>query len=169
MKIKFEELEEKDIEWARLLHNDPSVLKMLTDPREVSQDQQKKWFDSLKKSKNKKRLVVYVNDEKIGIIRLDEIDHNNKSIRVGLDVHKDFRNKGYGTLAYKKLLDYCFSELKFHRVYLMVAEYNKIALHLYEKLGFKKEGVMRQALFREGKYFDYIMMSILEEEYDKSI
>lgn len=162
--LKFSPLTEYHLEWARCLHNDPEVLCMLTDPHKVSREEQIDWFSNLQESKTSKRLVVSYKECLIGIIRLDQIDYNNKSVQVGLDIHKDFRGGKFAKPIYNKLLSELFVE--FNRVYLMVAEYNRRAINLYSDLGFKYEGTHRQALFRYGKFHDYISMSILREEYN---
>jgi RimJ/RimL family protein N-acetyltransferase len=161
----FRILEKKDIEWARLLHNDPEVLNMLTDTNFVNEYQQAAWFENLCLSSKSKRLVIELNKEKIGLIRLDEIDHINKSICVGLDIVRDYRGKGYGKNAFLLLLDYVFNELNMNRAWLLVAEFNERAYNLYKKIGFVEEGRQRERLYRFGKYYDYIMMSILKKEY----
>jgi len=50
-------------------------------------------------------------------------------------------------------------------VCLSVREDNAAALGLYEKIGFTKEGIMRDSIFKDGKYVSLIIMSILEEEF----
>jgi len=163
----FRKLEEKDIEWARVLHNDPEVLKMLTDPREVSKEQQKSWFEGLQKSKSSERWVAEHKGAPIGVIRIDHIDRNNNSVCIGLDIHKDFRGKGHAKPVYSMIFRHWFDKEKMNRLWLLVAKYNEVALNLYKKLGFKEEGVQRQGLFRDGKYHDYVMMSLLKKEYDE--
>jgi len=76
-----------------------------------------------------------------------------------------YRNKGYGKKVYDLILKFCFNYLNFNRIWLLVIENNEIALNLYKKKGFKEEGRMREAIYRHEKYYDYIMMSILKEEY----
>ncbi len=56
---------------------------------------------------------------------------------------------GYGKEAMNLLLDYSFSELNLHKVYLRVFSFNKRAICLYESLGFEKEGELKEQLFRE--------------------
>lgn len=169
MKIWFKPLTEDLLEWARLLHNDPEVLSMLTDPHEVTPEEQKAWFDSLQKGSSRKRWVVWEDNSPIGLIRLDSIDTYNRSICVGMDIEKNFRGKGLSQLAYKELLRELFQNLAINRVWLLVNEKNERAIHIYKKLGFKEEGRQREALFKNGKYLDYISMSILRREYDPSI
>lgn len=74
-------------------------------------------------------------------------------------------NQGYGAEAILLLLDYAFGFLNFHRVALGVVEFNARALHFYEKIGFRREGVLRDGYFHAHRYHDFVMMSILEGEY----
>jgi len=55
--------------------------------------------------------------------------------------------------------------LNFHRLELMVMDYNKKAIHVYEKIGFKEVGLKREANFLQGKYHDVYMMDILAAEF----
>jgi diamine N-acetyltransferase len=73
--------------------------------------------------------------------------------------------KGYGTEALSLLLDYAFGSLNFHRVAIGVIAANERALHFYEKAGFKREGVQRDGYFHDHAYQDFVMLSILEDEF----
>jgi RimJ/RimL family protein N-acetyltransferase len=73
--------------------------------------------------------------------------------------------QGYGTEAILLLLDYAFGALNFHRVAVGVVGFNERAIHFYEKIGFKTEGIQRDGYFCDHVYHDFIMMSILEAEY----
>lgn len=161
----FRIIEEKDIEWARKLHNEPEVLYMLTDTSFISEKQQKIWFEKISKGSSYKRYVIEFKNKKIGLVRLDDIDLINNSICIGLDIDKDFRRKGHGLQSFQLLLKYCFDELNMNRVWLLVASFNLIAYNLYKKIGFKEEGRQKERLFRDGLYHDYIMMSIIRSEY----
>ncbi|MCH5584598.1 GNAT family N-acetyltransferase [Shimazuella sp. AN120528] len=105
-------------------------------------------------------------DQIIGDIQLLDIDTINRNcyIRISIDNNEN-QGKGYGTEAMKLMLDYAFGILNLHRVELNVFTYNQKAVHVYEKLGFKKEGIQREALFYDHYYHDSIIMSILKHEY----
>jgi len=158
-------IEEKDLEWSRQLHNDPDVLYMLTDTTIIGERQQKNWFEDLSKSSKSKRLVLEYDGQRIGLVRLDDIDFINRSICVGLDIDKSYRGKGHGNNGFRLVMEYCFHELNMHRLWLLVAEFNTVAYNLYKELGFREEGRQRERLFRKSKYYDYIMMSILRGEF----
>jgi RimJ/RimL family protein N-acetyltransferase len=63
------------------------------------------------------------------------------------------------------VIDYGFCHLNLHRVHLTVLKTNDRAISLYEKLGFKTEGILRDEQFRDGRYVDVIVMGILENEW----
>jgi RimJ/RimL family protein N-acetyltransferase len=153
------------IEWARLLHNDPEVLSVLSDTHRVSKKEQVVWFNNLEKSKKSERYVIFLEGLPVGVVRLDNIDPGNRSACIGLDIHKSFRGLGYAKPIYKLLFHMCFVDRSINRLWLLVAEFNSRAINLYKSIGFKEEGVNRQALFRNGTYYNYITFSYLAEEF----
>lgn len=103
----------------------------------------------------------------VGEVVLNEIDWLNRtaSFRIALASEKLF-GRGYGTEATRLILDYGFQKLKLHRIELEVYDFNPRAQHVYEKVGFVREGVRRDALLWNGRYQNAIIMSILEDEYN---
>lgn len=102
----------------------------------------------------------------VGEVVINDIDPDNRSgnIRIALFDEADF-GKGYGTQAMRLMVDYGFRELKLHRITLGVYAFNPRAIRVYEKIGFVKEGVLRDSLYWDGEYIDEITMSILEHEW----
>lgn len=102
----------------------------------------------------------------LGEVAITEIDTDNHcaNIRIALFSQMDF-GQGYGTEAMRLMVDYGFRELNLHRIELDVYPFNPRAMHVYEKIGFKREGVLRDALFFDGEYHDEIIMGILKHEW----
>jgi diamine N-acetyltransferase len=73
--------------------------------------------------------------------------------------------QGVGRWMLGEILDYVFGHLKAHRLWLDVFETNTRAQHVYEGLGFRREGVLREAIFRDGAFHTQLLMSILDLEY----
>lgn len=159
-------LEERDLEQVRALRNDPTTWIYLTDVALLDSETQRAWYKSLCGRADKKYFVLY-DDQRdfLGIIRSDEMDRTNRSMRVGCDVVRELRGQGYGTKAFHLIKKYCFDYLNMHRLWLAVLDNNQVAIRLYEKHGFTVEGRYREAIFRDGRYHDYIIMSLLEKEY----
>jgi ribosomal protein S18 acetylase RimI-like enzyme len=73
--------------------------------------------------------------------------------------------RGYGTEATRMMLAHAFQNLGIHRVSLAVFAFNERAIRSYRKVGFTVEGRAREAIFRDGRFWDEISMSILEPEW----
>lgn len=81
---------------------------------------------------------------------------------------KKYWNKGLGTEVAKLLLEYAFEKLNLNRVWLGVNASHKGAVRSYEKSGFVKEGLLREEIFVNDRYYDAVRMGILRKEYLKS-
>ncbi len=161
-------VEETDLEKMRALRNDPSTWMMLEHVGFIEPEEQRQWFEKVRAAADRRYYILCDKEHAfVGIVRTDQIDRINRSIRIGVDIVSELRGKGFGSKAFVLLKKFCFDEMNIHRIWLAVIETNTIALNLYKKQGFKEEGRFRSAIFRDGKYHDYIIMSILEEEYRK--
>ncbi len=111
-------------------------------------------------------ITLKENPEYIGEVGLNNINFEERSadFRIVLD-GQQYYNKGYGSEAATLILKHGFEALKLHRVELEVYDFNARALHVYEKIGFLKEGIRRDVLLWDGKYHNAITMSILEDEW----
>ena len=105
--------------------------------------------------------------EPIGRIIITRIDRHSDS----LDITKlyigdqDHRGKGAGTEVMKLLIEYCFTFMHMERVSLDYYTGNENARALYEKLGFKGEGIARNATKKDGRYYDLNLMAMLRTEF----
>jgi len=146
----------------------PSVWMNLGNIEMVGRAQQEKWFKQMLSDPRTRYYILYSRAiDFIGIVRTDEIDYTNRSIRVGGDIMPEHQGRGYGTRMFELLKKYCFDYLNMNRMWLLVLETNLAAIGLYRKVGFVEEGRQRRAIYRDGDYIDYIMMSLLAGEYDE--
>ncbi|MGK8605583.1 GNAT family N-acetyltransferase [Bacillus thuringiensis] len=105
----------------------------------------------------------------IGHISLGQIDNINKSARIGkvLVGNTKMRGRSIGKHMMKAVLHIAFDELKLHRVTLGVYDFNTSAISCYEKIGFVKEGLLREAKRVGETYWNLWEMSMLEYEWKK--
>lgn len=102
----------------------------------------------------------------IGTVLLKNIDAKNHNCELGIFIgEQEYRGKGYGKQALRLLLEYGFTQLHMHKIYLKVLSDNLTAIQLYQKIGFSEEADLRDDYFRAGFYFNVIQMSMLEKEY----
>ncbi|KAA0761792.1 GNAT family N-acetyltransferase [Bacillus sp. SH5-2] len=104
----------------------------------------------------------------IGHISLGQIDNINKSARIGkvLIGDKRMRGRSIGKHMMKAVLHVAFEELKLHRVTLGVYDFNTTAILCYEKIGFVKEGLLRESEKVGDTYWNLWEMSMLEYEWN---
>jgi len=111
-------------------------------------------------------IVEQASDALIGFAGISGISQINRSgeyfILIG---NKNCWSKGYGTEVTKLIVEYGFATLNLHRIALTVSEVNSAGVKAYQRAGFTREGVLRQACYRDGQYHDKIVMSILRPEW----
>ena len=103
----------------------------------------------------------------IGNTGLYEVRAEDRKAGLAITIgEKDEWSKGYGADAVVTLLRFAFQEMNLHRVWLTVVAYNERAIACYKKCGFQEEARLRQDVYRHGRYWDFIEMGILRDEFD---
>ncbi|ATP41788.1 GNAT family N-acetyltransferase [Solibacillus sp. R5-41] len=106
-------------------------------------------------------------DEMIGELSISEIDKENKKAGFRISMASILlTGKGYGTEAINLVLSFVFEQLQLNRLQLEVFSHNLRGIRAYEKVGFKKEGILRQSLYYNDAYSDEIIMAVLKSDYD---
>ncbi|MEK5481682.1 GNAT family N-acetyltransferase [Viridibacillus sp. FSL R5-0888] len=107
------------------------------------------------------------NDQMIGELSIFEIDEENNKAGFRISMSSiELTGKGYGTEAIIIVLRFVFEELKLNRLQLEVFSHNLRGIRVYEKVGFVKEGVLRESLYYNGTYSDAVIMAILRKDYE---
>jgi RimJ/RimL family protein N-acetyltransferase len=106
-------------------------------------------------------------DRLIGTCAFSQLDGDNGSTLFHITIGEhDAWGHGFGTEATALMVEHAFARLGLYRVALSVFEFNARAIRAYEKVGFVEEGRARQAIFRDGRHWDEIHMSILAPEWE---
>ncbi|HEX9044159.1 MAG TPA: GNAT family protein [Candidatus Limnocylindrales bacterium] len=105
-------------------------------------------------------------DRLIGTCAFSQLDGDNGSVLFHITIgEKDAWGHGYGTEATDLMVRHAFEHLGLHRIALSVFSFNERAIRSYRKVGFLVEGRSRDAIFRDGRYWDELQMSILESDW----
>lgn len=172
-RVRLRAVEREDIphfvEWL----NDPEVTAGLLINLPMSNWDETRWFENLATLPAEERplaLDAHLPDglwTHIGNVGLHQIEWTNRCAEFGLFIgDKTFWNSGYGTEATLLTLKHGFDTLNLNRIFLYVHETNPRAIHVYEKIGFVREGRLRQIVYRNGRYIDSLLMSMLRSEWD---
>ena len=128
------------------------------------------WLEETRKQQGKTRwdfdVRLRAEGRPIGMAGFMDVDAVNGSAELIVGIgERPLRDKGYGTEAVGILLDFGFGELRLHRVQLRVWAFNERAIHVYERIGFRREVAYREAHFRHGRFHDVFYMSLLADEW----
>lgn len=108
------------------------------------------------------------NDQMVGELSVTDIDEDNRKAVFRISMNAiEHTGKGLGTEAMRPILKFVFKELELNRLQLEVFSHNKRGIGAYEKVGFRKEGVLRDSLYYDESYSDEIIMAIIRKEYDE--
>ena len=105
-------------------------------------------------------------EEFIGWVSLSDVQLKNRGANLGIAIlQKEQRGQGYGFEAVSLICKFAFYELGLHKIRLAVNSNNQKAIHVYEKVGFKKEGIDREALFQDVQWLGIYNYGILQKEW----
>ena len=170
-KIRLRRIEREDIATFVRWFGDPDVRNFLLINRPISKAEEERWFENQLQDESSELFAIESSDGQenvhIGNIGLHDINWLHRHAELGIVIgEKNYWSKGYGSDAVRTLLRFAFHEMNLHRVTLRVYEDNARGIRAYEKCGFEHEGRMREAIFRQGRYYDELRMGILDREFD---
>ena len=157
----------RDVDGMWELVTDPQSRRVTGTQVTFTREQIERWCADAHKAEGRVDLAVTAggSDEYLGEIVLSDIDELNGSASLRLSLRPGSRGRGYGTEAIGLVLGLAFDGYGLHRVSLDVLAINPRAQALYEGVGFRLEGRMRDA-YRDGdRWSDAIVMGILEDEF----
>ncbi|MEM6633613.1 MAG: GNAT family N-acetyltransferase [Bacteroidota bacterium] len=132
---------------------------------------QEKWVEkqALKSVVDDAYFFVIVNNagERVGMIHAKECDKKNGNFSYAIGIVAPHRKKGYASSAIQMVLRYYFQELRYHKVWVGIYEFNKASIHLHRKLGFQEEGRLREMVYGGNAYHDLFKFGMLKIEFEE--
>ena len=104
-------------------------------------------------------------DRHMGNVSIWTVSKLGKIGEIGYWVRSDQTSKGICTEAVRRVLEEAFGILAYHKVTLRIALGNDASDRVAEKLGFTKEGILREELLIRGNWVDHSLWSLLDREY----
>ena len=147
--ISLRKVKQEDLKFFRDWRNTPAIWQNNTQFILLNLKQQDSWFNRINEKQNP-----------IGICGFVQIDNNHKNAKIAIIIGKTrLHSKGIGTESLNLLLKYGFNKLKIHRIDAEVIEYNEKSINFFQKLGFEPDAVMRDYIFRNGKWWNLVVLS----------
>jgi RimJ/RimL family protein N-acetyltransferase len=169
-KVRLREYRKEDIPLRLSYINDPEIGGTLTPdiPYPMTQHEEEKWFESITAVSDTYKFAIETleGNKFIGGCSINGVDWKNRVATIGIFIgSKEYQGKGCGSDAIRVLIDFIFLQMNINKIRLTVYSYNESAIRCYKKCGFQIEGILRQEIYRDGKYYDKISMGLLKEEY----
>ncbi|KNY26381.1 sugar transferase [Pseudobacteroides cellulosolvens ATCC 35603 = DSM 2933] len=160
-------IEEKDANFLKDMINDPELENMVIGwSLPVSSKIQAEWINNL--NSDDMKFIIEVNLIAVGMASISSFDFKNSVANLNIKIKSDeFRCRGIGTRTIRILINYCFDELNLNCLTANILEYNNPSQKVFEKCGFKKDGVLRSRIYKRGKYHNVLSYSLLRREYQK--
>jgi diamine N-acetyltransferase len=176
-RLRFRAIEREDLPAFVKWLNNPEVRAGLSLYLPGSMMDEEEWFEGMRKHPpDEHNLAIEIRQppdklgeptwKMIGGTGFVNLDSRNRSAEFGIVIgDKSCWDQGYGTEAVRLLVKHGFNTLNLNRIYLRVLENNPRAIRAYEKASFSHEGRQRRAEYKDGKYLDLLVMSILKDEF----
>lgn len=145
--------------------NDPQIFNFTRQFTLLSPSQHRAYIEKIADDPTIKLFTVETLDNQVlGVCGFTSINYLNQNAEFSLYIAPEFQGKGYGKKALIALCTHGFKQFNFNRIWGETFEYNN-AQFMFENIGFKKEGILRQSYFRNGNYIDSIIYSVLRKEW----
>jgi len=152
--IKIRPFEMDDISYKVKWINEPRNNKYLHYDTPINYSKTLEWFEKVKKLTSRLDLTIIYNDKPVGLIGLLNIDFKNKKAEYYILIGElGYKGKGIAYEATRLLFQQAI-ELGLRRIYLFTEIENNNAQKLFSKLGFKKEGLLKNDLYYKDRFID---------------
>jgi len=136
----------------------------------ISKEYDRKWIeDKIFNNQYQIYLSICLSDTKelIGYICIIDIDYRNRKAQWGgINIDKNSSGKGYATKAASLMIKFVFEELGFNKLYGYVIESHSVSIRMLEKLGFVKEGLIHDFVYKKNQFHNAYFVSLLKDEYN---
>lgn len=166
MNVSIRKFEKRDIPNKVKWINDPANNAFLHYDLPLEVGKTEAWFEKNKDRTDRYDAVIEVDGTPVGLIGLLSVDHTNKKAEYYVTLgEREYLGRGIAGRASRLLLEYAFTELGLNRVYLHTEVDNTAAIRSYERIGFCKEGLLKNDLFSKGRFVDRYVYGITKKDF----
>jgi len=157
-------VEREDLDFCQRGLNDPAVRAGLgaTDP--MTADDEESWYENRVLEGDSVQLLVCVDEDPVGMIGFTNVNEKWGAAELGYWLAPEYHGNGYATAAAHLLVAYGFDQRRLHKVYAKAFAHNEASQRVLEKVGFEREGALREQAFVDGEYVDVYRYGLLASD-----
>lgn len=171
-RIKFRSFEPEDAHFINRLRRDEAMEANIGgSKRHVSLERDKKWVNDVIFQDS--QTVIYFavtlidSDEIIGYTSISEIDYRNGTcFWSGIKIDPKFNGQGFGVQIGLRVLKFVFEEMRMERCKGECLEHHSPVIRMLDKIGFVKEGLMRNMVYKNGVQNNQWLLSVVRSDYE---
>ncbi|MDI9239197.1 spermidine N1-acetyltransferase [Lysobacter sp. LF1] len=158
-------LERGDLHFVHLLNNNRSVMGYwFEEPYESFVELEELYRKHIHDQSERRFIVEDASHERVGLVELVEIDQLHRRAEFLIMISPEQQGRGYARAATRLAIHYAFRVLNLYKLYLLVDVDNARAIRIYEDAGFRREGVLIEEFFSDGRYHDVVRMCQFQRE-----
>ncbi|WP_199153904.1 spermidine N1-acetyltransferase [Chromobacterium sp. ASV23] len=165
--LKLRPLERDDLAFVHEMDNNANIMRYWFEEPYEAFVELLDLYDKHIHDQTERRFVIVGGEQRVGLVELVEIDYIHRRAEFQIIIQPAHQGRGYARTATQLALRYAFNVLNLYKVYLVVDKENAKAVHVYEKLGFRKEGELIDEFFANGRYRSALRMCIFQPEFLK--
>ena len=158
-------LERDDLHFVHQLNNNRTVMGYWFEEPYESFVELEELYRKHIHDQSERRFIVQDGDRKrVGLVELVEIDHLHRRAEFLIMTAPEHQSRGFARAATQLAINYAFRVLNLYKLYLLVDVDNARALAIYEAAGFRREGVLTDEYFSDGRYHSVVRMRLFQHE-----
>ncbi|MBP6562483.1 MAG: spermidine N1-acetyltransferase [Neisseriaceae bacterium] len=163
--VRLRPLEREDLAFVHTLKNNANIMSYWFEEAYESYVELLDLYNKHIHDRTERRFIVYNKEAILGLVELVEIDYIHRRTEFQIIIDPQHQGHGYSKIATRLGIDYAFSVLNMHKLYLIVDVENEKAIHVYKKAGFRIEGELIDEFFVWGRYHNAYRMYLFQKEY----
>lgn len=163
-RVNLRTVEEEDLEFLRDYYNHPDIRTEVLNPKPANLKQEQDFFENIVSSDESLQLLICLDEEPIGMAGIEKTKDQGAG-ELGIWLKPGQQGNGYGPEAAELILDHALNQLRFHKIFARVKDDNEPSHKVWQRLGFREEGVLKEHSYQDGEYFDVHLYGVTEDEW----
>ena len=163
--VQLRPLERGDLHFVHELNNNRAVMSYwFEEPYEAFVELEELFRKHIHDQSERRFIVEDGHHARVGLVELVEIDHLHRRAEFAIMISPAHQGRGYARPATALAIAYAFRVLNLYKLFLLVDVDNAAAIHVYESLGFQREGLLVDEFFSDGRYRSAIRMCLFQHQ-----